>query len=206
MNSSDARYVPKYGCAADPLTLLRARLPAPARTHSAHVAILADMLAEQADVLGLLPYTRSLYLSGEYHNIGESMGLARRPEQVPLMSEQVLRENISVLLDEPNIDADTVFDAARHHCERLDGSGYPDCLRGYEISLAARLVGLADMLDVIFTGDDGRYELHANQALRFVRESGAALFGSDAVGCFDAAEDKILHMVVEHRNRVRDLE
>ncbi len=39
----------------------------------------------------------------------------------------------------------------RHHHERLDGSGYPDGLRGSDISLAAQIVGIADVYDALVT-------------------------------------------------------
>ena len=38
---------------------------------------------------------------------------------------------------------------ARHHHERWDGEGYPDGLAGDQIPIAARLVHLADVLDVL---------------------------------------------------------
>lgn len=37
----------------------------------------------------------------------------------------------------------------RHHHERLDGSGYPDRLRGSEIPLLAQLVGIVDVYDAL---------------------------------------------------------
>jgi putative nucleotidyltransferase with HDIG domain len=37
----------------------------------------------------------------------------------------------------------------RHHHERFDGTGYPDCLRGAEIPLGARLFTVADTLDAM---------------------------------------------------------
>ncbi len=37
----------------------------------------------------------------------------------------------------------------RHHHERLDGSGYPDGLRGEEIPLGARIISVADTFDAI---------------------------------------------------------
>jgi putative two-component system response regulator len=39
----------------------------------------------------------------------------------------------------------------RHHHERLDGSGYPDRLRGSEIPLLAQIVGIVDAFDAITT-------------------------------------------------------
>ncbi len=39
----------------------------------------------------------------------------------------------------------------RHHHERLDGSGYPDGLRGTEVPILAQIVGVADAYDAITT-------------------------------------------------------
>ncbi len=39
----------------------------------------------------------------------------------------------------------------RHHHERLDGSGYPDGLRGAEIPLVAQIVGIVDVFDALTT-------------------------------------------------------
>jgi putative two-component system response regulator len=39
----------------------------------------------------------------------------------------------------------------RHHHERLDGSGYPDALRGDAVPLVAQIVGIVDVYDAITT-------------------------------------------------------
>jgi putative two-component system response regulator len=39
----------------------------------------------------------------------------------------------------------------RHHHERLDGSGYPDGLRGAEIPLLAHVVSIVDAFDAMTT-------------------------------------------------------
>jgi putative two-component system response regulator len=39
----------------------------------------------------------------------------------------------------------------RHHHERLDGSGYPDRLRGDAIPLLAQIMGVVDVFDAIST-------------------------------------------------------
>ncbi|MBQ4634751.1 MAG: HD domain-containing protein, partial [Bacilli bacterium] len=42
-----------------------------------------------------------------------------------------------------------VADIIRHHHERYDGNGYPDKLKCNEISLAAKIVALADSYDTM---------------------------------------------------------
>jgi putative two-component system response regulator len=39
----------------------------------------------------------------------------------------------------------------RHHHERLDGSGYPDGLRGSDVPFLAQIVGIADVYDALTT-------------------------------------------------------
>jgi putative two-component system response regulator len=45
----------------------------------------------------------------------------------------------------------SVRSIVRHHHERLDGSGYPDGLRGDEIPLLAQIVGIVDAYDAMTT-------------------------------------------------------
>ena len=49
----------------------------------------------------------------------------------------------------------------RHHHERLDGSGYPDGLRGDAIPLLAQIVGLVDVYDALMTDRPYRHALPA---------------------------------------------
>jgi putative two-component system response regulator len=53
----------------------------------------------------------------------------------------------------------------RHHHERLDGSGYPDGLRGDEIPLVAQIIGIVDVFDAITTTRPYRPALTTEAAL-----------------------------------------
>lgn len=71
-------------------------------------------------------------------------------------------------------------DIVRHHHEKLDGSGYPDGLKGDEITLLVRILTVADIFDALttdrpyrkgFTYDKAVEELHKMEGkidLRFV--------------------------------------
>jgi len=43
------------------------------------------------------------------------------------------------------------LEVIRHHHEKLDGSGYPDGLRGTDISVVARIMAVADIYDALVT-------------------------------------------------------
>lgn len=60
--------------------------------------------------------------------------------------------------------------ASRHH-ERMDGSGYPDGLKGEEMSLQARVLGIADVFEALTAPDRPyRSEMSLSKALEILRE------------------------------------
>ena len=57
----------------------------------------------------------------------------------------------------------------RHHHERLDGSGYPDGLRGEAIPLLAQIMGIVDVFDALTTERPYRVALPFEQAAKELR-------------------------------------
>jgi putative nucleotidyltransferase with HDIG domain len=53
----------------------------------------------------------------------------------------------------------------RWHHEKIDGTGYPDGLRGDEIPLSAQIIGIADVYDALTTARSYRAALPRTQAL-----------------------------------------
>ena len=49
------------------------------------------------------------------------------------------------------IDDQDILDGIRHHHEKLNGLGYPDGLKGEEISYFARIIGVCDVFDALTT-------------------------------------------------------
>ena len=58
-----------------------------------------------------------------------------------------------------------VLEAVLHHHERFDGSGYPDRLKGDEIHIAARVVGITDRFDKLTNPIDHRRAVSPSEAL-----------------------------------------
>ena len=73
----------------------------------------------------------------------------------------------------------------RHHHERLDGSGYPDALRGDDIPLLAQIVGVVDAYDAMTTARPYRVARTREEAFAELRADVArGLFSGDLVGPF----------------------
>lgn len=69
----------------------------------------------------------------------------------------------------------TILTAAQHH-EKMDGSGYPDGLKGEEISIYGRMVAIADVYDAITSDRVYHKAMTPTQALKKLLEwSGAHL-------------------------------
>jgi putative two-component system response regulator len=76
------------------------------------------------------------------------------------------------------------LDIIRHHHEKLDGSGYPDKLKGDEISVEARIMAVIDMYDALISDRPYRQGLPPETVINILRQ--------------EAQEGKVDHEIVEH--------
>ena len=73
--------------------------------------------------------------------------------------------------------------AYMHH-ERLDGTGYPQGLRGAELNEYVRIVSIADVYDALTTNRCYRKKWPANKAMDFLMERSEKEFDPELVGLF----------------------
>lgn len=74
-----------------------------------------------------------------------------------------------------------VAQIARQHHERVDGSGYPDGLRGDDIIIEARIVAVADTFDAITSARPYRPARTPAEALAEIERGAPALFDPNVV-------------------------
>ena len=74
-----------------------------------------------------------------------------------------------------------VAEMVHQHHERLDGSGYPQGLKGDDILIEAQIVGLADALDSIASHRPYRPSRGADQAMEIIGQGAGSLFNPQAV-------------------------
>ena len=74
-----------------------------------------------------------------------------------------------------------IAQVVRQHHERLDGSGYPDGLRGDKILLEARIMAVADVIEAMASHRPYRPGLGAGAALEEIEENIGTLF--DPIAC-----------------------
>ena len=74
-----------------------------------------------------------------------------------------------------------VLPTVRHHHERYDGTGYPDGLKGDQIPLGARIVGVADAFDAMTTQRPYNEPMPMKKALKELKSLKNKQFDPDAV-------------------------
>jgi putative two-component system response regulator len=82
-----------------------------------------------------------------------------------------------------------VLRIVRSHHERIDGSGFPDGLRGDKIPLEARIVAVVDAFDAMTTNRAYRPELPIPQAIDELRRCAGVHFDPEVVENFLSAYD-----------------
>lgn len=94
-----------------------------------------------------------LAVGGMIHDIGKSMiplTILEKPSELTLEEQKIIENHpvdSKIILSGAKWD-DIIIDIAAHHHEKLDGSGYPDGLKGNEISDIVRTASIAN----IFSG------------------------------------------------------
>lgn len=84
-----------------------------------------------------------------------------------------------------------VADIAHQHHECIDGSGYPQGLKGNEICLEARIVAVADAVEAISSHRPYRASLGIQVALDEIRKKRGQIYDADVVDvCLELFEKK----------------
>ena len=183
----------------DTLVIILTKLPPKLYSHCVHVSVIANILAKQAAHLpkgtSMDTFAHSVRLGGLYHHFGYQ---TPSKKHMPIAGEHILRAHPPANC---SLDWDTVLDIARHHCERMDGSGYPDKLAGEEISLAARLTGFSDALDTLLTKSSGSTEQNVSKATQYMEKNGNKLFGIDVMDCFKHTQTYLFDLYLKEANR-----
>jgi putative nucleotidyltransferase with HDIG domain len=79
-----------------------------------------------------------------------------------------------------------IAEAALQHHERMDGSGYPFGLNARDISPVARIIAVADVIDVMIYPQVYRPALGIDEALREIRKNSGLLYDSEVVSVSSA--------------------
>ena len=83
-----------------------------------------------------------------------------------------------------------VVDGTRYHHERYDGRGYPDGLKGEEIPLFARIIGVADAFDAMTSNRVYRNHMDNDYVMNEMKRGRGTQFDPEALDAFLRLVDK----------------
>lgn len=81
---------------------------------------------------------------------------------------------------------------ALYHHEKIDGSGYPNGLKGEDIPLEARIMAIADVYDALVSKRCYKTEMSHEEAYATIKSSMGSHFDPNLWECFNAAYPKIV--------------
>ena len=136
-----------------------------------HCERLADYGVTLGRALGLgQEELQALRLGGYLHDLGK----VNVPEAILLKAGPLTPEERRIMERHPQVGEEicrplrslqAVLAIIRHHHERLDGSGYPDGLRGDAVPLTARVLQVVDVFDALTTDRPYRRAMPQEAAL-----------------------------------------
>jgi len=138
------------------------------RGHSDRVSYYAVKLAQR---LGHDPqYCEQVRVAGLFHDVGK----LSIPDEILLKNGRLTDEEYEVIKTHPRIGTDIlslisqfrpILPGVLSHHERMDGSGYPQGLRGDEIPEVARIIAVADSFDAMTSDRQYRPSLGFSKAM-----------------------------------------
>ena len=143
------------------------------------IAIAAEMGMSAADLDGLR-------MAGLIHDVGK----IAVPAEILSRPGRLSDVELSLIKEHPQAGYDIlkaiefrrpVAEIVLQHHERLDGSGYPQELRGEQISLEARILAVADVVEAMSSHRPYRAALGMEAALAEVRERAGVKYDADVV-------------------------
>jgi response regulator RpfG family c-di-GMP phosphodiesterase len=151
-----------------------------------------------ADAIGLDARQRKLLgVAAKLHDIGKvgiPDAILHKPMHLTPEEELIVADHpiIAERILTPVVRQREVLAAIRGHHERVDGTGYPDGLRGDEIPLLARLISVPDCFDALTTSRAYRAALPIETVLDMLRSGAGSHFDPALVGPFVALAPSLL--------------
>lgn len=128
-------------------------------------------------------------LGGLLHDIGKIGIIEALLEKPALLSEDEfppmrLHPEKGVAILSPIEQLQGILPAILYHHEKIDGTGYPNGLKGAEIPLEARIIAVADAFDAMVSARPYKGALKPEHAIRELEREAGTHFDARVVACF----------------------
>jgi HD-GYP domain-containing protein (c-di-GMP phosphodiesterase class II) len=157
-------------------------------THSLNVSIYTLSLGaflgikgRDLEVLGMAAVLHDLGKSKIDYEIINKNGKLSDEEFAHMKCHPALGHEIALKL---GIDDERVLSGIRHHHEKIQGGGYPDNLKGEQISYFARIIGVCDVFDALSTKRSYKDPMSSFESLLLMKQQMSEHLDMDIVNAF----------------------
>lgn len=159
-----------------------------------------DLTAEKLDIIER---------ASSLHDIGKIV----IPDSIILKSGKLTKDEYEVIKSHTTKGAEIIgkliridseafceyaYDIARHHHEKYDGNGYPDGLKGEEISIAAQIVSLVDVYDALTSKRVYKAAYGTDKAFQMVVNGQSGAFSSKLLKAFTEVREEFEGIVQKY--------
>ena len=173
--------------------------------------MLLERLLEKTRVYHILPEEQdNIPLASALHDIGKiaiDETILNKPGRLTPEEFEIIKTHsmqganmlrkLKNFAEEPLLQ--TAYQIARWHHERWDGRGYPDGLKGDEIPIAAQIVSLADVYDVLTSERCYKKAYSHEEAIRMIRNGECGAFNPLLLECLTDLQEELRSSL--HKNR-----
>ena len=134
--------------------------------------------------------------AAKYHDIGKIY----IPDHILYKPGELTKEEYKIVQQHTVIGHDMIMNSnlnrelkkyaaeiALHHHERIDGSGYPDGLKGNAIPMCAQVVGIVDAYDALINDRPYKRKYEPEEAIRMISNGECGAFSKKLIQCLTAA-------------------
>lgn len=136
-----------------------------------------------------------LKISAVLHDIGKigiDDQILRKPERLNPEEYNAIKQHADMgaeIIDHIK-QLRNIIPGVKYHHEQLDGTGYPEGLKGEKIPIIAKIVSVADTYDAMTTDRPYRRALSKEMAIKELRRCSGTQFDQEVVEAFIKAYEK----------------
>ena len=158
--------------------------------HSTSVSRYSEALARAIN----LPEeeVQKITIGGLLHDVGKigiPENVLRKPGKLEPEEWEIMKQHPVIGVEKvlaPNEALAHLIPIVKYHHEHIDGSGYPEGLKGDEIPLAARIVAVADTYHALISDRPYRKGMSIEKACEILQEGAGTMWDADLVRHFIA--------------------
>ena len=134
--------------------------------------------------------------AAQFHDIGKlviDLSCIQKPGKLAEDEWALIRKHpiVGANIIEPLVFMEREQFIIRHHHERMDGSGYPDGLKGDDIPISAQVVSVADVYDALTSDRVYKRAFSHEKAMQMILDGECGQFNPVLLQCLVNIQDRI---------------